>query len=56
MKEEKGEDKETQLSLSTKEIIDTQNNDAFCCTMLKLMNDKNMSSNKYFVSNNSLLH
>ena len=40
MKEKNNEDKETQLSLSTKVLIEGWNNDTFCSTMLKLIRDK----------------
>ena len=46
MRKENDKDKEIQLSLSLKEPIDTQNNDTFCSTMLKLINDK-VFSDKY---------
>ena len=56
MKEKNAEDKEIQLSLNTEELIDTQNNDHFCSTMLKLINDKIVSSDKYFISYDGLLN
>ena len=39
-----------------KELIDAKNNDTFCTTMLKLINGKEVSSEKYFISNNGLWH
>ena len=56
MKKENSEDKEIQLSLSTKEVIVGKNNDTFCSTMLRLINDMKVPSDKYFISNNWLLH
>ena len=40
MKGKNDKDKEIQLSLSTKELINAQNTDTFCSTMLKLINGK----------------
>ena len=40
MKNTNREESEIQLSLMTKEVIDEQNKDTFCSTLLKLMNDK----------------
>ena len=56
VKEERDEDKEVHLSLSTKELIDAQSNDTFCSTILKLINDKKMSSDKNFIQESALLH
>ena len=56
MKEENDEDTEVQLSLSTKELTDSQNSETFCSTMLKLTNDRKVPSVKYFISDNGLLH
>ena len=39
MKQENSEDKEVQLSLSTKELIDEENSDTFCPTILKAINN-----------------
>ena len=38
-KDENKKDKAIKLSLITKELIDGQNSDTFCSTMLKLIND-----------------
>ena len=51
-KKKNNEDKEIQLSLSTEQLIDGQNNDTFC-TILNIMK---MSPDKYFMSNNKLFH
>ena len=56
MKEDNDEDKEVELSLSIKELIDVQNNDTLCSTKLKLINDKKVPSDKYFIVDNGLLH
>ena len=56
MKVENDEEKEIQLSLSTKGLNDEQNNDTFCSTMLKLTNDEKVPSDKYFISDKGLLH
>ena len=37
-------------------MIDAQSRDTFCSTILKLINDKEVFSDKYFVSDNGLLH
>ena len=48
---ERGRDKDKyiHLSLSVKELFDAQSNDIFYSTMLKLINDKKVSSDRYFV-------
>ena len=51
MKED-NEDKKTQLSPSSKELIEGQNNDTFSSTMLKLINGKKVPSDEYFRSEN----
>ena len=56
IKEDNNEDKEIQLSLSTKELIDGQNNDTFSNSMLKIINDKKKPSDKYFIKDNRLLN
>ena len=43
------------MSLSTKRLIDGQNNDTFSTSILKLTNDKKVSMVKYF-TNDGLLH
>ena len=43
VKEEKGKDKEIQLSLSTKELIDAQSSDTFCPNILMLIDHKKVS-------------
>ena len=44
------------MSLSTKEPIDRQNNNTFCTTILKLINEKKMSPERYFVYDEKALH
>ena len=44
VKEENNKDKEIQLLISTKELIDGKNNDTFCFTMLNLINEKKVPS------------
>ena len=56
MKEEKDKNKEIQLSLGMKELIDVQSNVILCSTILRLINDKKVSSDKCFLSDNGLLH
>ena len=48
MKEEKDKNKEIQLSLGMKELIDVQSNVTLCSTILRLINDKKVSLDKYF--------
>ena len=55
MKNENSKDKGIQLSLSNKELIDGQYNDTFCSTMLKLMNNKRVPSDKYLIKYNGLM-
>ena len=54
MKKENSKVKGIQLGLSTKELINGQSNDTFCSTMLKLMNDKEVPLDKYFISDTRL--
>ena len=49
MRKENDEDKEMYLSFSNKELIDGQNNGTICPTMVHLINDKKVLSNKYFI-------
>ena len=56
MSEENNKDRDIQISLSTRELIDEQINDTFCSIMLKLINDKSVPSDKYCISDNILLH
>ena len=39
-----------------KELIDGQNNDTFCCTMLILINDRKVPLDKYYICDNGLLY
>ena len=55
VKEEKGKDKEIQLSPRRKEQIVAQSSDTFCSSILKLIDDKKVSSGKYFISDSGLL-
>ena len=55
MKKENDEDKEIQLSISTKELIDSQN-DTYIDIMIKLINDIKVPSDKYFIIDNGFLH
>ena len=45
---------EIHLSLSSKELTDIRNDNTFCATMLKIINDKKVSSKRYFVNNKKL--
>ena len=44
------------MSLSIKEQNVVQKNDTFCSTMLMLINDYKVSLDKYFISDDGLLH
>ena len=39
-----------------KDLINAQSSDTFCSTIIKLINDKKLSSGKYYISDNGLLH
>ena len=56
LKEGRGKDMEIQLSLSTKEMNGAQSNDTFYSTMVKLIKDKKVSSDKYFMSKHGFKH
>ena len=56
MKEETDGDKEIHLSLCMKELINAQSDDTFCSTILKLINETMVSSDKYFISESRLLY
>ena len=43
------ENTEIYLSVNTKKLIDMQNDDTFCATLLKLINEK-MSPQTYFIN------
>ena len=55
-KKEKNDNEGTQLSVSTEELIDGQNNETFCTAILKLVHDNKIPQYKYFKSDNRLLH
>ena len=44
------------LSLSTKKLIDVQNDDTFFATVLKLINEKKAPPESYFIDIEKLLH
>ena len=56
MKDENGKDKENHLPHITKELIDAQNNTTFLSTVLRLIQEEKVSSGKYCISDNGLLH
>ena len=45
-----------QSSLSTKELNNSQGSDTFCFTIIKFISGRKVSSDKYFISDNLLLH
>ena len=50
---EANENIEIYLSLSTEKLSDGQNNDTFCTTRLKLVNNRKIPADKYFIDNNT---
>ena len=55
VQDESTENMEIHLPLSTKKLIDMQNNGTFCATMLQLRNEK-MSAERYFSDDKTVLH
>ena len=48
---------EINLSLSSKQLIDIQNDNTFCKSIINLMSDKKLSSSeRYFINDDELLH
>ena len=56
MKQERDGGEEVHFSVHMEEPIDPQNNDTFCSTILNLINDKKVYSDKYFIGESGLLH